>query len=328
MKKTIGAGITGKSNPPLTKGRRGGVRKTILVLLLAAAAGAGILFNYIPLPWREGIGEGGGTRKWSLSLFMGNNKAVVEKLNPGLSFEGLVTFAEGFLPQPAEGQLSREGKEIIYKGAPAEGAKDKVEIASSSFNGLRTPRNDEKGVALRNDTLPVAPGNDETGAVPGKDKANYEAVFKEDAVDIWFKRQDAAFGLGIKAIFWDTQSSPYQGEAGRGKKSLVNSQIRNNRVIYQAGKSALIYTPLENGVREDIVIGQPEDLARLPLLWELGLDSSTQAKMEPDGSIGIYGPEQFLWGDIQIGDEKSAKLIEEARKTRLKPNFYIRFLCQ
>ena len=192
----------------------------------------------------------------------------------------LINFAESFLPAPAEGMITRQDKQIIYKLGAAQEGKDIAGVHS--------------------------------GSVPADIKDDYEAVFNDDSVNIWIKRGDAAFGVGMKAVL--SPDNAFLGE----KNTAVTSQIRNNRIIYNVGNSAMIYTPLDSGVREDIVVASAGELQKLPLLWELGLDSHTQARMEEDGTIGIYGPEQYLWGNIQIGDEKSGKLIEEARKNAPK----------
>ncbi|MCM8789407.1 MAG: kelch motif-containing protein, partial [Candidatus Omnitrophica bacterium] len=185
--------------------------------------------------------------------------------------EELIKFAETFLPMPEEGTITQQDKSIIYK---------------------RTLASEYKQPQV-------------------KKIYEYEAVFKEESADIWIRREDSAFGVGMKAILFSPIPS------GNNKYPVI-STVRNKRIIYNLASAAMVYTPLDNGVREDILVASPQDLSQLPLVWQLDLDNHTEARMEQDGTIGIYGPEKYLWSNIQIGDEKSAKLIEQARKNTPK----------
>ena len=133
------------------------------------------------------------------------------------------------------------------------------------------------------------------------DTLGFEAIFSKNKARVWLSRSDSAFGMGMEALM-----------------TSFYSYLKNGRVIYTTRGATIVYTPLDNGIREDILVANAKDLARLPLLWLLELDSHLEARTEPDGAIGIYGPEQYLWGNIQIGDAKSAELIEKARQNAAK----------
>ncbi len=159
---------------------------------------------------------------------------------------------------------------------------------------------------FKNADLQTAPAQKQGASVSVNElaKVKFQATFAQYAGRVWVKRDDSAFGFVMKALY---------------KNCKFSSQLRNGRVVYNFGQGqAIIYTPLDNGVREDIVVASSRDYKKVNLSWQLELDNNLVAKQEQDGSIGIYGPSQYLWGDIQIGDEKSAKLIELARKNAPK----------
>lgn len=147
-------------------------------------------------------------------------------------------------------------------------------------------------------------------------KINYEAVFSQDKADIWLKRDDSAFGIKL------TKTGPDRRLGTKTKSPYLH----NGRVVYPDLYSTTVYTPLDDGVREDILIASARDLTKFfnkdsqtaCLSWNLEITDNLEAKIEKDGSIGIYGPQQYLWGNISIGDEKSAELIEQARKNAPK----------
>ncbi len=104
------------------------------------------------------------------------------------------------------------------------------------------------------------------------------------------------------------------------------------RVIYASAGSQQVYTYMRNGVKEDILLSQaPGDTAQYA--WRLGLGSKLTARMLPDGSVGIYSADPTLYGNLQISDAKSRKLVDAARargdKSALKyvlPKPYIKSL--
>ncbi|OGX16589.1 MAG: hypothetical protein A2166_01560, partial [Omnitrophica WOR_2 bacterium RBG_13_41_10] len=182
--------------------------------------------------------------------------------------EDLLAFAEKFLPEAAEGKITQENKAYIYKSFSEE---DKPSLDKENNLG----------------------------------QMKFEATFAEDALRLWFKRDDSAFGIGMAAEFF---------------KQFAPAKVKNNRIVYNhlKKKISLVYTPLAEGIREDILVAKAKDLERFNLSWLLELGQYLEAKLQPDGAIAIYGPEQYLSGNIQISDEKSAQLIEKARQNAAK----------
>lgn len=96
--------------------------------------------------------------------------------------------------------------------------------------------------------------------------------------------------------------------------NLKEGRQSNDRVIYplQDGNGWLIYTLRGNGVKEDIVLNYAKsDSASYS--YKLGLGNSLKAKIESDGSLGIYG-NTTLSGNVSTSSEKDAKLLQKARQ--------------
>ena len=92
-----------------------------------------------------------------------------------------------------------------------------------------------------------------------------------------------------------------------------------NRIVYplSGGKDGwAIYTMHAVGVKEDIVLNtMPGKTASFE--YELGLGESQEARLEADGSVGVYG-NSLLSGNVATGSDADAKLLENARKNAPK----------
>lgn len=105
------------------------------------------------------------------------------------------------------------------------------------------------------------------------------------------------------------------------KFKLMEGKQDGNRIIYplQDGSGWLVYTTLAVGVKEDVVLNFAKD-DTLSLEYELGLGDSMEARMQPDGSVSVYGNKLFS-GAISAGTEQDAKLLAKARKNAVKDSF-------
>lgn len=99
---------------------------------------------------------------------------------------------------------------------------------------------------------------------------------------------------------------------------LFDGKQDGNRVVYPLAnrKGWLVYGMHSTSVKEDVLLTEsPGD--RFDLDYELILKDGMEARMENDGSIGIYGS-RLLAGDVSTGNEKDAQLLEKARKNAPK----------
>ncbi len=96
---------------------------------------------------------------------------------------------------------------------------------------------------------------------------------------------------------------------------------KDNRIVYaMPGGGQLVYTPKNNGMKEDIVL--PEFIgAELIYSYKLDLPDTLSARVLQDGSVGVYSIDPTLLGNVSTGSdgdaEKLASAREHAEKTHL-----------
>ena len=106
-----------------------------------------------------------------------------------------------------------------------------------------------------------------------------------------------------------TMTARYPQSAGR---------YQDGRVMYPSGSNEISsYTFKRNGLKQDIIISKASKKTQT-FVWDLKLTSSLEARMLPDGGVGIYAADNILSGDITISDKKSQDLIDNARKNSAK----------
>jgi hypothetical protein len=103
--------------------------------------------------------------------------------------------------------------------------------------------------------------------------------------------------------------------------NLGQPERQDNRLVYplRGLDGAKVITLGSSGYKEDIIL---EEFSKdtLEFSYELVLPAGVEARLEPDGSLGFYGVESMLLGDVSTGSEEDAKLLEEARKNGEKNN--------
>ncbi|HEU5005007.1 MAG TPA: hypothetical protein VFT49_02905 [Candidatus Saccharimonadales bacterium] len=105
------------------------------------------------------------------------------------------------------------------------------------------------------------------------------------------------------------------------KFSIGAGRQDGNRVIYPLGDGNgwAVYTMHSIGIKEDLVLtSSPGDTATFN--YDLNLGNGLQARLEKDGSIGVYGNTLFS-GNITTGTKKDAALLEKARKNAPKNTY-------
>ncbi|HET7320083.1 MAG TPA: hypothetical protein VFI84_00680 [Candidatus Saccharimonadales bacterium] len=93
------------------------------------------------------------------------------------------------------------------------------------------------------------------------------------------------------------------------------------RVIYPEGLNSVhAYTFKRNGIKEDIILSKAPSSDTYTKTWTLNLGDKLEAKMLPNGAIGIYSADSMLFGNVQASDAKDQALIDKARKNGQKTN--------
>lgn len=105
------------------------------------------------------------------------------------------------------------------------------------------------------------------------------------------------------------------------KFQLMEGKKDGNRIVYplRDGTGWAVYTMQGTGVKEDIVLNYAKS-DKQNYEYDLALGDSMEARLEPDGSIGVYGNQLFS-GNISAGSDKDAQLLQKARKNAKKDTF-------
>lgn len=99
---------------------------------------------------------------------------------------------------------------------------------------------------------------------------------------------------------------------------LLEGRQDQDRIVYplKGNDGFAVYTMRSTGVKEDIVLTKSDDDTR-SFSHTLKLGDGLKAKVEVDGSIGVYG-NNLLSGEVTTGSDKDAKLLEKARQNAPK----------
>lgn len=98
-----------------------------------------------------------------------------------------------------------------------------------------------------------------------------------------------------------------------------------NRVVYPIKNlnASAVYTLRGSGVKEDIILHDFQG-DKKSFKYELGLSEGTEARIERDGSLGVYGVDKMLLGNVTAGTDKDAELLKKARQNGEKKTLLFR----
>lgn len=96
-----------------------------------------------------------------------------------------------------------------------------------------------------------------------------------------------------------------------------------NQIFYPLGRSGgyLVYTNQTASVKEDIVLASKPNKDFMNFDYQLDLGSGLEARLEKDGSIGVYGASLPLYGNVATGSDKDAELLQKAKQNAPKTKF-------
>lgn len=103
------------------------------------------------------------------------------------------------------------------------------------------------------------------------------------------------------------------------KFGLGQAQKDGNQILYPlpGGTGYLVYTAQITGIKEDILLRQfTKDT--LQFEYSLELPPGAEARLEVDGSIGVYGSSIPINGNVSTGTEKDKLLLDRVRKNATK----------
>lgn len=98
-----------------------------------------------------------------------------------------------------------------------------------------------------------------------------------------------------------------------------------NRIIYPVNGlgtgASKVYTLKGIGVKEDIILRQKPARDTYDFGYDVSLSEGLEMRLEADGSVGVYGVDESLLGDVSTGSEKDAELLQQARTNGKKTQF-------
>lgn len=106
------------------------------------------------------------------------------------------------------------------------------------------------------------------------------------------------------------------------KFRLLPGKQDSNQLFYQLGRADgyLVYTAQIASVKEDIVL-ESSNKDRMVFEYELVTAEGTEARLEENGSIGVYGTDLPVNGNVSTGTEKDAELLQKVRQNAAKTKF-------
>lgn len=98
------------------------------------------------------------------------------------------------------------------------------------------------------------------------------------------------------------------------KFKLHSGKAVDGRLIYPiSGGAKLIYSAKNNGMKEDIVL--PRFVGKeLSYSYTLDLPSTLEARLQDDGSVGIFSADPILFGDVSTASDMDAEKLKSARE--------------
>ena len=96
-------------------------------------------------------------------------------------------------------------------------------------------------------------------------------------------------------------------------------QKDQNRVVYPvSGRNAnIVYTLKANGIKEDIILNSFQG-DKLAFKYDIEVSDGTEARIENDGSLAVYGADSALLGNVSTGTDKDVQLLKTARDKATK----------
>ena len=173
------------------------------------------------------------------------------------------------------------------------------------------------------------------GVAPLADKLSYNAAVKayeynKDYLPSVEKNSDGLVsGPRFSAKFNVEGSKSYSVEDVKNEVSLSFTPRFEtappkkfvNRLVYpiRSLNAQKVLTMQNASVKEDIVVNEFSG-DRLEFKYRLGLPAGTEARLEQDGSVGVYGVSPALLGNVSAGSQSDRELLDKARQKGLKNN--------
>ncbi len=149
---------------------------------------------------------------------------------------------------------------------------------------------------------------------------------QEVAGEIGGPKFSASFSLDPKEGTVVTDSVHQTSMTFKPKFNTGEPRKDQNRLIYPlVGRDVVkVYSLNATGLKEDIVLNSYQGDTQT-FIYKLELPDGTEARMESDGSMAVYGVSPELLGSVSTGSDKDAQLLKKARQKSEKNNLLFTF---
>lgn len=96
-----------------------------------------------------------------------------------------------------------------------------------------------------------------------------------------------------------------------------------NRIVYpiKGLPATKVYTLQATGVKEDIIFRKAPNKDEVVLKYDIQAPDGVEARIESDGSIGFYGVDLSLLGDVTVTSEADQDLLDKARENGVRTQY-------
>lgn len=109
------------------------------------------------------------------------------------------------------------------------------------------------------------------------------------------------------------------------KFKMGDAKKDSNRIVYpiQNLQAATVFTLGASIIKEDIILHEFQG-DKLSFDYDLNLSDGTEARLDKDGSIGVYGVSSVLLGSVTASSDKDQELLNKARQNGAKTQLLFR----
>ena len=164
---------------------------------------------------------------------------------------------------------------------------------------------DKSGIDKSSSSTPGVPSGDNSISIGSKSNSAFSLVIPTN-IHQGFTAYDNTYGLSF------TLTPEFDA---------MNAKMVDGHLVYPMGLNSTkdVYTIKANGLQENIVYNSAP-AGTVKLAYKLTLPNTLQAKMMPDGNVGIYSANSYLFGNISYGSAKDQALVAKARLNAAKTN--------
>jgi hypothetical protein len=89
----------------------------------------------------------------------------------------------------------------------------------------------------------------------------------------------------------------------------------DGRLVYPMKGAKAVYTTKGNGLKEDILFDKAPAGGEAAFVYDLELPKELEARLNEDGSVGVYSADPALFGNISYGNDEDQLKVQNARET-------------